>query len=57
MWHAHEGMGWWIVFGGIATLLFGGAVIWLVVWGITRLTENKHTSGGTGAGRSPLDIA
>ena len=57
MWHAHEGMGWWIVFGGIATLLFWGAVIWLVVWGITRLTGNKRSSGGAGEGRSPLDIA
>jgi putative membrane protein len=46
-----------MVFGGIAILVFWGVIIWLVVWGITRLTGDKRTSGGTGVGRSPLDIA
>jgi putative membrane protein len=56
-WHGGEGWGWWMVFGGIAMLIFWGLIIWLVVWGITRLTENKRSSGGTDTGRSPLDIA
>jgi len=38
MWYMHEGMGWWMVFGGVWTLLFWGGLIALVVWGITKLT-------------------
>ena len=29
MWGAHEGMGWWMVFGGISWVLFLGAIVYL----------------------------
>jgi uncharacterized membrane protein len=38
MWYWHEGMGWWMVFGGIWMLVFWAVVIALVVWGIKKLT-------------------
>jgi len=56
MWYWHEGMGWWMMFGGIWMVLFWGGIIALIVWGIKKLTER----GGSGSGterRSPLDIA
>ena len=57
MWHWHEGMGWWWLFGGIWMVIFWAVVIWVVVWGIKKLTE-RGGSGSSGAERrSPLDIA
>ena len=53
LWHFHEGMGWWIVFAWIWFIVFWGAIIALVVWGINKLTQR----GGSEQGRSPLDIA
>ena len=38
MWYMHEGMGWWMVFGGLWMVLFWGAIIALIVWGISKLT-------------------
>jgi len=57
MWYWHNGMGWWMVFGGICMLLFWGAIIALVVWGINRLTERRGSGSSTGERRDPLDIA
>ncbi len=51
MWGAHEGMGWWMLFGAIWMLIFWGAIIWLVVWGAIRL------GGGRRDDDSPLEIA
>jgi putative membrane protein len=53
MWYMHEGAGWWMVFGGIWMFLFWGALIALIVWGISRLTRR----GGTARTPTPLDIA
>lgn len=55
MWYWHEGMGWWMMFGGIFMLLLWGSVIALVVWGISKLREQRGT--GTTVKREPLDIA
>ncbi len=41
MWGAHEGMGWWMVFGGISWVLFIGGMVYL-------------TSTVTGRGNSSL---
>lgn len=41
-WHAHQGMGWWMLFGGIWVLLFWGAIIALVVWAIKRLSNGSR---------------
>jgi len=48
------GMGWWMALGGILFVLFWGAVIWLVVWGITRVTGHRS---GCASIESPLEIA
>jgi putative membrane protein len=44
-------MGWWMVFGGLWMLIFWGAIIWLIVWGISKLT------GAGGREDEPLEIA
>ena len=53
MWYMHEGMGWWMAFGGVWMVLFWGGLIALIVWGINKLGGRgdpiqKHT---------PLDVA
>lgn len=57
MWYGHEGMGWWMMFGGIFMLLFWGAIIALVVWGINKLREREGSDTGNMEKRDPLDIA
>ncbi len=60
MWHYADGMGWWMLFGGV-WMLFGGVwmlVFWggliaLVVWGITKLSGRSSSS----TGKDPLDAA
>ena len=49
----HEGMGWWMVFGGIWMVVFWGGLTVLIVWGVKKLTER----GGSPSKRDPLDIA
>jgi putative membrane protein len=46
------GMGWWMVFGMIWMVVFWGAVIWAIVWGMSRFGGHDHRSG-----ESPLEIA
>ena len=52
MWGANEGMGWWMVFGGIWMVIFWGAIIWLIVWGVGQVS-----GGGRRSDDSPLEIA
>ncbi len=54
MFGAHEGMGWWMVFGGMGMLIFWAIVIWLVVWGVTRVSNGSEEHRAQG--QSPLDI-
>ena len=56
MWH-HEGMGWWMVFGSIWMVVFWAAIIALVVWGVTKVTQREGSGSGTTDRRAPLDIA
>ncbi len=60
MWNAGDGMGWWMVWGGLMMFLFWGAIIALIVWAIqsvtrgeTAQTQAPHTSPSD---RIPLDI-
>jgi putative membrane protein len=53
MWGAHDGMGWWMLFGVLWMVLFWGGLIWLIVWGIARATGG----GRAREGESPLDLA
>lgn len=57
MWHYHDGMGWWMVFGGIWMIIFWGLVVALVVWGIRRLTERKNSGSDNTKKSDALDIA
>ena len=54
MWHWHDGMGWWMVFWMV---LFWGAIVTLVVWGVKKLTERGRSESSTSEKRDPLDIA
>ncbi len=53
MWYMHEGMGWWMAFGGLWMLIFWGGLIALIVWGITRLSGRNSSASK----RDPLDVA
>jgi len=57
MWQAHEGMGWWMVFGGIVMILFWVGVFALVVWVIARLVGHEGSRSAAGKKYNPLDIA
>ena len=57
MWIAHNGMGWWMVFGGILSILFWVAIIVLVIWGINKLVQRERSGKGLFESRSALDIA
>ncbi len=53
MWYVHQGMGWWMVFGGILMVLFWGGLIALIVWGVNRLSRRSDSSRK----QDPLDLA
>ena len=53
MWGVHEGMGWWMIWGGMFMVLFWGAVIALIVW----LVQQASAASRSPAGKPPLDIA
>ena len=52
MWHLHEGMGWWMVFGGAWTIVFWVGLIALIIWGVNRFTRRDDSSRK----QSPLDL-
>jgi putative membrane protein len=45
MWHTGDGMGWWMLWGGLMMLLFWGGIIFLVVWVVQSLA--RRDSGET----------
>ncbi len=51
MWH--DGMGWWMLFGGLWMLLFWGGLIALIVWIVIKLSRRN----GATSKSSPLDLA
>ncbi len=53
MWFMNEGMGWWMVFGGVWMVLFWGGLIALIVWGITKLSGRNSSASK----HDPLDVA
>ena len=53
MWYMHEGIGWWMVFGGVWMVLFWGGLIALIVWGITKLSRRNDSA----LKHDPLGIA
>ena len=57
MWYWHEGMGWWMMFGGIWMVIFWGSIIALIIWGIKKLTERSGSVSSSINKLNPLDIA
>ena len=54
MWYMMPwGSGWGMWLGGLWMVIFWGAIIGLIVWGISRLTRRGCWTGDT----SPLDAA
>ena len=53
MWYMHDGMGWWMVFGGLWMFFFWGGLIALIVWGISKLSGR----GDFAQRHDPLDLA
>ncbi len=53
-WHNNGDAHWgWMVFGMVWMVIFWGAIVWLIVWGISRVTDHR----GAQPHRTPLDIA
>ena len=61
MWHTGDGMGWWMLWGGLMMVLFWGAIIALVVWAVQSLGRGDDGHAQSGAtkspARTPLEIA
>ena len=53
MWYWHDGTGWWMVF---VMVLFWGAILGLVVWGIRSLIAADRSKLGASEKGHPLDI-
>ena len=54
MWHMHDGVGWWMLFWMI---LFWGAMVALVVWGIRRISQRGGSESHPPGERDAMDIA
>lgn len=52
MWEAHEGMGWWMVFGSVFWILFPALLAYLFVSATGRRTNTHELQAD-----SPLGIA
>ena len=59
MWHTGDGMGWWMLWGGLMMILFWGAIIALVVWSVQAISrrDDGHAQSGAIPPRTPLEIA
>ncbi|MDP2720281.1 MAG: SHOCT domain-containing protein [Dehalococcoidia bacterium] len=52
-----DGMGWWIMFGGLWMILFWGGLILLIVWAIKKIARIGESGPGAAGKSSPVDIA
>lgn len=61
MWHVGDGMGWWMLWGGLMMILFWGAIIALIVWAIQTVTRRDSSQtyppDSSPSARTPLGIA
>ena len=48
MWHSGDGMGWWMLWGGLMMVFFWGAIIALIVWAVQSVSR-----GGSGQAQPP----
>ncbi|MFC1897679.1 SHOCT domain-containing protein [Chloroflexota bacterium] len=53
MWYMHEGMGWWIIFGGIWMIVIWGGLIALITWGIKKISSRDDSTPKY----APLNVA
>ena len=58
MWHGFDGMGWWMLWGGLMTVLIWGAIIGLIVWAVRYATGRRvdQPMDAGSADRNPLEI-
>ncbi|MBE0607851.1 MAG: SHOCT domain-containing protein [Dehalococcoidia bacterium] len=52
MWGAHEGMAWWMLFGGVFWVLFIGTMVYLFA-----STFGRRTGDTQGRSETPLEVA
>ncbi len=52
MWAVHEGMGWWMLFGGVFWVLFIGTLVYLFA-----STLGRSPGGTQGRSETPLEVA
>ena len=59
MWHTGDGMGWWMLWGGLMMIFFWGAIIALVVWAVQAMSrrDDGHAQSAATPPRTPLEIA
>ncbi len=61
MWHGGDGMGWWMLWGGLMMIVFWGGIIALIVWtiqSVTRRESGQTESPSTNPSpRTPVDVA
>lgn len=55
MWGFYGGGWWWMLFGSVMMIIFWGAIIWLIVWGIRQFTGDRR--GESVSRETPLEIA
>jgi len=48
----HDGVGWWMIWGGVMMVIFWGSVIGLIVWGVARFTGQRPSDTD-----SAIDVA
>jgi len=57
MWHYHDGMGWWMIFGGIWMIVFWGVILAVIIWGVKQLTGRNGAQPNRPERQDPLEIA
>jgi putative membrane protein len=55
MWGFYGGGWWWMLVGSVMMIIFWGAIIWLIVWGIRQFTGDRR--GESASRETPLEIA
>ncbi len=57
MWYGwNDGMGVWMIFGGLLSLAFLIGLVFLIIWGVNQVNRRPPTGGGSG-GDNALAIA
>ena len=56
MWHTHQGMGWWMLFGGILWFAFLAVIVWLLL-SLVASGARQGAERRQGGPEDPRDIA